>query len=126
MDIETIMIIAFAVALIISIWKIYVFLPKKQLEDDDTTKEATEKLTDITIRSIIEGHEKNGSMTHKELFEHISSHKDFDKEHFWRFNQNRLNQLCEATTSAIRTQAHSKIFIITRKIKMEKFKRMLY
>jgi hypothetical protein len=93
MDIETIMIIAFAVALIISIWKIYVFLPKKQLEDDDTTKEATEKLTDITIRSIIEGHEKNGSMTHKELFEHISSHKDFDKEHFWRFNQNRLNQL---------------------------------
>jgi len=93
MDIETIMVIAFIVALIISVWKIYVFLPKKQLEDDDTTREATEKLTDITIRSIVEGHEEKGSLTHSELFERISSHKDFDKEHFWRFNQNRLNQL---------------------------------
>ncbi len=93
MEIETIMIIAFAAALGLSLWKLYAFFPKKRLADDDTTSESVDELTTIVIQSIVQGHNEQGELTHEELFLRITTHTDFDKEHYWRFNHNRLNQL---------------------------------
>jgi len=35
----------------------------------------------------------DGELTLIELFELVKDDESFDKEHCWRFNQNRLNQL---------------------------------
>lgn len=83
---------AFALALILSIWKLYKFLPNKQLEDDDNTKESIEQLSSIMIE-IIE--QSPTPPSHKELFIGIKSHKNFDTKHFWRFNENKLHQLLQ-------------------------------
>jgi hypothetical protein len=69
-------------------WKIYVFLPDKVLADDDTNKKATAELEAIMLTCITKP-----SMTNQELFNAMKEHKDFDKKHYWRFNQNRLNHL---------------------------------
>lgn len=86
-DTSTIMMIVFIFAFIISIWKIYAFLPNKELADDDTTKESQEELMHI-----LKKHLKKDIST-KELLELIQNDKDFDKEHFWRFNENKLRQM---------------------------------
>jgi hypothetical protein len=90
LETSTIMMIFFIIALIISIWKIYMFLPNKQLADDDTTKEAQEKLLTLTLKVI-----KNSSedLDLNKLFEKIVNDESFNKEQYWRFNQNKLNQL---------------------------------
>ncbi|MCF6330806.1 MAG: hypothetical protein L3I99_04590 [Sulfurimonas sp.] len=89
-DISTWMMIFFIVFLVIGMWKVYAFLPNKALADDDTTKEAQEKLEAIILKII---KSKNNDLSRDELFELVKNDEDFDKEHFWRFNQNRLNQL---------------------------------
>jgi|APCry1669189101_1035198.scaffolds.fasta_scaffold00881_3 hypothetical protein len=83
---------AFALALILSAWKLYKFMPNKQLEDDDNTKESVDQLTFIMIDTI---QTSSTPPTHKELFILIKSHSDFDEKHFWRFNENRLHQLLQ-------------------------------
>jgi len=88
MEISTIMMIIFIIALIISMWKIYVFLPNKVLADDDTNKKAVAELEDIMLTCITKS-----SMSNQELFMAMKEHKDFDEKHYWRFNQNRLNHL---------------------------------
>lgn len=87
---SSIMMGAFIVALILSFWKIYKFLPNKQLPDDDNTKESLEELTLIMVETI-----QNSATppTHKELFIAMKAHKNFDSQHFWRFNENKLHQL---------------------------------
>jgi len=87
---STLMMIFFILFLIISIWKIYAFLPNKELSDDDTTEASTKELTNLVLQVI---KNSSGELTNKELFESIIKHEDFDKKHFWRFNQNKLNQL---------------------------------
>jgi hypothetical protein len=84
---------AFILALGLSIWKLYAFLPHEELPDDDTTEEALEKLTAVMVKVVVElgTHEKELSM--QTLFEAMQSHPDFDSEHFWRFNPNKLNNL---------------------------------
>ncbi|QSZ42483.1 hypothetical protein GJV85_10300 [Sulfurimonas aquatica] len=84
------MMIFFILALIISIWKIYAFLPNKQLVDDDRTKEQSDVLYTIMLDIIIL---KEGDLDEKELFEAMKNHASFDKDSFWRFNLNRLNLL---------------------------------
>jgi len=90
---ETGMMIAFVAALLLSIWKLYAFFPKKRLPDDDTTPESVEELNSIMMKCIIDGHDKQGNLTHEELFIFMKKDAKFDEKHFWRFNQNRLNQL---------------------------------
>lgn len=92
-NIETIMMIAFIAALMLSFWKIYAFLPKKALADDDTTYESIEELTELMILCIINAYEDGHELSHLLLYERIIRHEKFDKEHFWRFNQNKLNHL---------------------------------
>ncbi len=88
MEIETIMMILFTIALIVSMWKIYVFLPDKVLADDDTNKDSVAELENLMILCI-----DKPDMTKEELFNAIKTHKEFDSKHYWRFNQNRLNNL---------------------------------
>ena len=90
LDLQTLMALFFVLFLIISIWKIWAFLPNKQLEDDDRTPEAEAKL-----RSILDAvlHESKEEISNEEIFESMKQHKDFDSKLFWRFNRNRLNHL---------------------------------
>jgi len=90
LDTPTLMMIFFILFLVVSIWKIYAFLPNKQLEDDDRTEASQEELLKI-IKDVIAKNKEN--LSTKELFEQITNDENFDKEHYWRFNQNRLNQL---------------------------------
>ena len=85
--------VAFSAALILSIWKLYAFFPKKQLKDDDKTPDSVNELTSIMVQCIVDEHNENGKVTHQDLYMRIVSHEEFDKKHFWRFNENRLHHL---------------------------------
>ena len=90
LDTSTWMMILFIVLLIISVWKIYAFLPNKELEDDDTTQDSQDELTNLMIKVI---QKNNGDIDAKMLYVKMLEDESFDSEHFWRFNHNRLNQL---------------------------------
>ena len=90
LDVETLMLVVFIIAFIISMWKIYPFLQTRTLKDDDTSPESQEELLNI-IRKYINSDDKE--IDTKILLEKIKNDEDFDKEHFWRFNQNKLNHL---------------------------------
>jgi len=89
-DTSTLMMIFFITALVVSIWKIYAFLPNKQLADDDTTKESRDELIKIMLKTI---ESSNSNINEDELFVKMESSEYFDNERFWRFNLNRLRQL---------------------------------
>lgn len=78
---------AFIVALGLSSWKMIAFLPSKPLSDDDTTVESIELLEKIMFESNQEG------MSEEALLETMKRHAQFDANHFWRFNLNKLQQL---------------------------------
>ncbi|MFA6197363.1 MAG: hypothetical protein WC656_12065 [Sulfurimonas sp.] len=90
--IATWMMLFFILFMIVGMWKVYAFLPNKKLADDDTTKESQEELMRLMLKTIQNSDEK---LTQEDLFRKIKEDEDFDKKHFWRFNQNRLNQLLE-------------------------------
>ena len=90
MDTETLMMIAFVIAMIISVWKLYAFLPAKQLADDDTTNDSQEELLDIVL-DVIRSSEVIPDI--KTIHDEVLNHDRFDKEHFWRFNPNKLKQI---------------------------------
>jgi hypothetical protein len=90
LDVQTLMMIFFILFLVMSIWKIYAFLPNKELADDDTTEASQEELIELMLIVI---KQNNGELSSLELFKQMKSHSSFDAKHFWRFNQNRLNQL---------------------------------
>ena len=87
---STLMMIFFIIFLILSIWKIYAFLPNKQLQDDDTTDNVQAELIRLTLKVI---KVNNGKLTNEQLFFKIQEDEEFDNEVFWRFNHNKLNQL---------------------------------
>ena len=89
MEIETIMMAAFAGGLGLAVWKLYYFLPTEPLSDDDTTPESVALLE----RIMVECHDP--SMDHEALYNAMLEHPEFDREHFWRFNENRLLHLIE-------------------------------
>jgi len=105
LDTSTWMMIFFIISLVVAIWKIYAFLPNKQLADDDTTKDSQEELLKVILKVI---KKSDGSLTSTELFEKVKSDESFDEKKFWRFNQNRLNKLLDyyhlqtKTTSSIK------------------------
>ena len=88
LDTSTIMILIFVFAFVVSMWKIYAFLPNKQLTDDDTTPKAQAELLKIILKYL----DKENVNT-KELVEKVKNDEEFDKEHFWRFNENKLIQI---------------------------------
>ncbi len=90
LDLSTWMMIAFVVFMVLGIWKIWAFLPNEQLADDDKNPHAEQKLEDIMLNTICQ---HQGKLTPQELFEAMKASDGFDKELFWRFNLNRLNQL---------------------------------
>lgn len=87
LETSTWMLIFFLLSFTISMWKVYAFLPNKALADDDTTKEAQEELIKIVKKHM------NTNISSKELLELIKNDEGFDEKHFWRFNENKLNQL---------------------------------
>ena len=87
---STLMMIFFIIILVVSLWKIYAFLPNEQLADDDKTKESQEELTNLVLQVI---KNTNADISLSELFQKVKSDESFDEKHYWRFNQNRLNQL---------------------------------
>ena len=89
-DISTLMMIFFILLLIISIWKVYAFLPTKQLADDDTTKESQDELISLVLKTI---KKNSGNLNLDELLVKLEEDEDFDNERYWRFNKNRLNQI---------------------------------
>lgn len=93
MTVETIMMIAFIAAVTLSAWKLYQFVPTKPLPDDDSDEASKEELTQLMLTVIEKEHTPAAPLNEKELFEYIVTHEAFDKEHYWRFNQNKLNQL---------------------------------
>jgi len=87
---STLMMIFFIIALVISIWKIYAFLPNKALEDDDTTDDIQGKLLALMLKVI---KENKGNLNSAELFFKMQEDENFDSQIFWRFNHNKLNQI---------------------------------
>jgi hypothetical protein len=85
--VELIMILAFAVGLVLTLYKVYLFLPQKPLADDDTTPESVELLERIMVES------NSPELDLAGLYEAMLKHPEFEPKHFWRFNENRLKQL---------------------------------
>jgi hypothetical protein len=92
-DTSTWMMLFFLLSLGASIWKIWAFLPNKELEDDDKTEEAESALKRLMLKVIVE---KKGELTNQELFIMMTEDSEFDSKLFWRFNLNRLNHLLRA------------------------------
>jgi len=92
-SLSTWMMVAFVAFMIAGIWKIYAFLPTKELEDDDRKEEAEHELLVLMLK-VIREHE--GELSPKELFFSIQEDETFNSKLFWRFNHNRLNQLLQA------------------------------
>ena len=90
---STIMLGFFIILLVLSIWKIWAFLPNEQLADDDTTPEAQAKLEALMLKVI---DKKKGMLNEQELFEAMKADEEFDKKLFWRFNPNKLSHLLHA------------------------------
>ena len=91
--IEIAMMVAFVLALGLSLWKVYMFVPNKPLEDDDKNEASTEELTKLLHICLHEIEDE--CLEIERVFEQIVQHERFDKKHFWRFNENRLRQLLE-------------------------------
>ncbi|MBL1243993.1 MAG: hypothetical protein COA39_006325 [Sulfurimonas sp.] len=89
-DIKTLMLLFFILFLMLSIWKIWAFLPNEQLIDDDKTQESEKKLMRLMLKVI---EKKNTIQTVEELFLAMKKDKTFDSKLFWRFNSNRLKHL---------------------------------
>ncbi len=84
------MMVAFITALIFTIWKIYPFLINQTLEDDDTKEDSYDYLIEH-MHKVLKDLEETPD--EKALYKLMISHKDFNKERFWRFNLNKLKQL---------------------------------
>ena len=87
---STWMMVAFVAGTALSIWKMYPFLVNRTLEDDDTGEDAHNYLLSH-MKKILQECETTPS--YKELHEKMCAHNEFDKEKFWRFNENKLRQL---------------------------------
>lgn len=89
-SVSTWMVIFFVLFMVIGMWKIAVFLPNKQLADDDTTKESQNELQKLMLQIIIKN---EGDLTLSQLYKKMEDDTTFDKKHFWRFNENKLQHL---------------------------------
>jgi len=88
--IQYFMMAAFLFAITVTFWKLYLLLPNKPLEDDDTTPEAVEALTGLLHDALMDAGE---TATPRQLHDAMRRHPRFDPERFWRLNENRVLQL---------------------------------
>ena len=95
MNIETAMMLAFLIVTGLSVWKFYMFFPNKPLPDDDTNEASQEELTQIMLDTIVRHHSPENPLDTPKLLELMTNHPNFDREHYWRFNHNKLNQLLQ-------------------------------
>ena len=84
------MMILFLARMVLGIWKLYKFMPTKKLEDDHTGEDSHQRLVDI-IHKVLADMQHVPSID--ELHKKMTEHENFNQEKFWRFNQNKLNQL---------------------------------
>lgn len=89
--VEIAMVVTFILALGLSGWKLYAFMPNKPLDDDDTDATSVQTLKTIMYDVI-----SNGELDEQRIFTKMKEHPEFNHEHFWRFNHNRLRQLLNA------------------------------
>ena len=91
--IEIIMLITFLFLFVLSIWKLKPFLSTRELKDDDRTPHSIELLYGYIFEVLESVLVNKEDVTIEELFEMIISLENFDKEHFWRLNPNRIRLL---------------------------------
>ena len=91
-SLSTWMMVAFVAFMIVGIWKIYAFLPTRELADDDRKEEAQQEIIALMLKVV---HKHEGCLSSKELFFAMQEDEDFNSKLFWRFNHNRLNQLLQ-------------------------------
>lgn len=84
------MLLFFILGLAVSLFKVYSFLPTKQLEDDDRTEKAQNELILLMLKVI---KENKGAIDEDQLFLSMTKDESFNSKLFWRFNLNRLNHL---------------------------------
>lgn len=89
--IQWLMMSGFILALGLSGWKLYLFLPSKPLPNDERDPQSVQKLQEI----MVECNQINPNMDEETLFQKMTQHKDFDSKYYWRFNLNRLFHLIE-------------------------------
>lgn len=89
--VELAMMGTFILALGFSGWKLYAFIPNGPLEDDDTDGASVKELKTIMYDVIADG-----ELDEQRILTKMKAHPEFDQQHFWRFNQNRLRQLLKA------------------------------
>lgn len=89
--VEIAMMVMFILALGFSGWKLYAFMPNKPLDDDDTDASSVKALKKIMYDVI-----SDGEMDEQNIISKMKEHPEFDHDHFWRFNHNRLRQLLNA------------------------------
>ncbi len=89
-SLSTWMMIAFVIGTLLSIWKVYPFLVNRVLKDDDTGEDSHTYLVEHMHKVLKEQKDVPSAKT---LHEKMVAHPEFDKERFWRFNENKLNQL---------------------------------
>jgi len=90
LETSTIMFGFFLILLTASIWKIWAFLPNKQLADDDRTEESQKELIHLMLKII---KNKKGEVSESDLFLEMKKDEEFNSQLFWRFNLNRLIHL---------------------------------
>jgi len=88
--VSTWMMLAFIAGLLLSVWKMYSFMPTKKLEDDDTGEEIYEILVAI-LHKVLLSFEDAPEL--KALHDAMKKHENFDEKKLWRFNENKLKQL---------------------------------
>ncbi len=86
------MMFAFIIFMILGVWKIWTFLPTRQLEDDDTTEASQEELIALMLDTI-KVHQ--GNLTEDALLLAMQKSDKFNAKHYWRFNLNKLKQLLQ-------------------------------
>ena len=89
--VEIAMMLAFLLALGLSGWKLYAFIPNESLDDDDTNATSVKELKAIMYDVI-----SDGELDEQRIITKMKEHPAFDHAHFWRFNHNRLKQLLNA------------------------------
>lgn len=95
-SLDTLMMIFFVLLLIISVWKLYVFMPNKKLSDDDTDENAHHELEQLMLKVLPYSYNENEKIMLRNIYENMLADDSFDKEHYWRFNPNRLNKIIES------------------------------
>jgi hypothetical protein len=113
LNISILMFLFFLLFLTASIWKIWAFLPNKQLEDDDTTPEVQKALLQCMLKAI---QTRKGDVNAQELLQQMREESCYDSKRFWRFNLNKLNHLLQSYYSQNpQTSSISDIYIFNKR-----------